>query len=869
MSAWWSQGRPGGASEVRPQDYLSCVSKLGSADIKRIARLWVGPAAYKATKDACFAGIRAALDDPERVRGLVARLSEFEQAALGVLKARGGCTPPDDLASELAAPGLEGPPSLRRLRHGSGGPYDLLNELLDKGLILAVSPGSGWNRPVFHIDPSYYGVPEMVFSDRRLLAAVEAVPPRPLELPSLPAVGASWMRRPGEVMLDFLGVLGAVRRWGDLPTNKTGLLSAAAMKRLTKALGWEGRDEGRRDTPGIVCPAPFYLQVLQALGLVVQEPATGHLRVSPEGGGCVERPFREQAKAWVNAYRNLSTHFEVRDPTLRRDEALAMGKLSAARGMLLQGLASLPAPSDAWFWFEAFSDALFERAGERFSLNHIPRFYSPYRSESPAEVRKERAGWREGLRQRWRSLEGPWIADALRGPLYELGLVEVARGPGGKSGLPTCFRLTDLGQMALEDIRVSRGAAPNAAQADQSPGPCLVVQPNFEVVVYLDRVSPRLLDFLERVAERGTLGAATATYRLTRGSIYNALEAGSGIGALVKTLAEAAEHGLPPNVEATLRDWAARRERLVVRRAVRLIQFRDTAARDAAAASQRRGTPLGERYLLLDPSVSRRAGLAAAGRSIDYAAAPVRCLSVSEDATMTIDGSRADLLVQTEVARWADPEEGQEGPRWRITRDSVARARRAGLGAEEILATLSARATHALPPLLMTAIRAWGGARHTAALAPAMLLHVPDRETFYAIATSPALQRHFEGFLGSQTLVVNPGAREVLRRLLAEVGLLVESELRPAQMPAVFEPRPFSDKGSTPSRSPAAGGEDEAKEARLELGGNGLDGAEELELMGEAVAPAQDKKLLVMGQPGALGLVIGARRRRGRPRLRL
>ena len=74
--------------------------------LKRMARAWVGKEATKLPKDGCAHAIVKTLADPQAVRAMVARLSPFEQAGLGLLKRYGGVAPTDVLALELLMLGL-------------------------------------------------------------------------------------------------------------------------------------------------------------------------------------------------------------------------------------------------------------------------------------------------------------------------------------------------------------------------------------------------------------------------------------------------------------------------------------------------------------------------------------------------------------------------------------------------------------------------------------------------------------------------------------------------------------------------------------------------------------------------------------------
>jgi len=81
------------------------------------------------------------------------------------------------------------------------------------------------------------------------------------------------------------------------------------------------------------------------------------------------------------------------------------------------------------------------------------------------------------------------------------------------------FRLTELGKAVLHPAAEFTVSAPAEGAADGSPG-AWIVQPNFDVIVYLDRATPTQLAFLERHAERTQSQQYTAHYRLMRDSVY-------------------------------------------------------------------------------------------------------------------------------------------------------------------------------------------------------------------------------------------------------------------------------------------------------------------------------------------------------------
>ncbi len=249
------------------------------------------------------------------------------------------------------------------------------------------------------------------------------------------------------------------------------------------------------------------------------------------------------------------------------------------------GLAALPTEAAGFFAVDDLDRCLFERIGEHFSLGY--RGYPPdaYR-KTPEQHRQELEAWQQKLREEWLKRERLWLNHALTTWVYTLGLVELAV----EGTTPVALRLTDLGSALLHPHL----AEPVKATPAET-GAAWVVQPNFEIVVYLDQTTPQQLAFLERHAERIQAQQHVAQYRLTREAIYAALESGSTLEKLLTTLETTSGRPLPQNVAVDLREWAALREQMTIYRRARLLEFPDSAVRAADRAKpggSARGRPL-------------------------------------------------------------------------------------------------------------------------------------------------------------------------------------------------------------------------------------------------------------------------------------
>lgn len=750
----------------------ACLARLNADKLKKLARLWVGKDAYKMNKEASLRAVTHGRGDAGAIRAVLASLSDFERAGLWLIKARGWRTAyTEELAGELMMLGFpyKGQVDGRRYFYSfEDSAHAAVNALLDTALIMRAD-GSGQHH-------SRYSPSLAVFADAKVLAAVEPVAPKPLAIEPVPARAPGWLRRPGEVLLQLLAMRRALSEVPEIPLTARGLRAKPAISRLGKLLGWTGAGAAAAPAP-FPNELDFYLSLFEAAGLLREMPGERLLRLDGlKADAALAVPFTAQARRWARAYRALLSWSEAMPDAIRfyhEPEPTDPSAFNTLRGALLLSLGALPEPA-SWYRIDDLSDAIYARIGRHFTLGFRHHFQAPH-GTPPGRLAALRSAWEAEQQETWRKLEGIWIASALTGALYQLGLVELAASASKGKKAPDLFRLTEAGQAA---VALRPGAASERAAEAQT---AWVVQPNFDCILYLEDAAPGQLAFIDRIAERRQLGGDTALYRLTREATYRALESGLSAETLIRTLRQGSRHPLPEAVARSLADWAARRERLSVHLGARLLEFASPAARDAALdAGAVKGTALGERYVLVR-SLSRDL---CPGAIIAYEPALSRCLNVSEEGEIRIDPAGRDLLIASELAALSEPIPGDEY-RWCITRASVARAVARGWSATEVLNRLARRACHRLPPILEHAVRAWGGGRNAPVALPTVpILQVSDREVAEAIAQSALLGPYLAGRLGPQSFLVTPGEARALAARLADLGFAVGNEVVSGGSPA-------------------------------------------------------------------------------------
>lgn len=690
------------------------------AALAGMAATWGGTAATTAWD--MISAIRAGLDDPTRIQAVAASLSAREQAALAILKRLGGTAEAGALALALLVAGFPcAPPT------GLSISPDLA-DMIQRGLVLRDSSYEPFSSETRY-DPC------RLFADHRLLTTIDAIPLVPLAITPVPAPAVTVLRHPARVVLDILAVLQTVDRQGGLSLTQQGTVRVADQRRLTRALGWD-------DQPPFSGALALLIHVLWIGGLLTR-PRTA-LVVHPDADRLLRQSDAALIHHLVPPWIDASDWYE--GPGLNHP-ATTRGRLA-----VVTALTALP-PGDDFFALDAFSQVLFARIGERFALAGTPQLPRLRRSvyDDPPPTAE---AWRAHLRARWAAHEQAWIGRVFSTWLAFLGLVEL----GLEDGMPVTFRLTPLGRAIFQLTPAASGAAP------VPPAPAWVVQPNFEIVTYLERARGEQLALIEHYGERLQVDAHTARHRLTHESVYQGLErrAEATIADLLAALRAGAVATVPVNVEATLRAWGQQREQVKVYRQARLLEFRDAKARQVALDSGLDGTTVGERFVLLNGPIPDKRGMP----RIDYTKARPACLTVTETGELTL-AKPPDLFLVAQLTPWT---ESVADGTWRFTAARMRAAVAAGRSLDNLLPLLSDRLTHTLPPVLEVALRAWAGARPVGTLETVLVLRCPEPGVARAIAESPLFRPAIRGRLGPTTLLVAMDQVEGLREQLAWLG---------------------------------------------------------------------------------------------------
>ena len=370
----------------------------------------------------------------------------------------------------------------------------------------------------------------------------------------------------------------------------------------------------------------------------------------------------------------------------------------------------------------------------------------------------------------WERRERPWIEAALTTWGYFFGLVELSR----QNENLISFRLTQFGKEVLhpEVAPAPTGESSQAIPGEEQPA-AWIVQPNFDVVVYLDHIDPAQLAFLEAHAEREKVDEHMAQYRLRRASVYRGLESGTQPEDLLERLAAASGAPLPKNIITEVREWAALREQITLRKSARLVEYPSPEALQAERSNGAPGKVIGGRFLLLEDGADARFsnGL----RQIDYAQPLPKTLSVSEDGRVHLAHTTQDLMVAAQVGQWAERQPQKE---WQLTEASIQAALKKGLKLTHLLTLLEERLTRPLPLMLEIALRAWAGGEQKAELETAAVLHCSSEKLFQAIISSVKLKPYLKGYRSPDLILIDKAKLEAFQAELAWAGIQPSAPLK-------------------------------------------------------------------------------------------
>ncbi|MSQ95375.1 MAG: hypothetical protein EXR98_12560 [Gemmataceae bacterium] len=356
------------------------------------------------------------------------------------------------------------------------------------------------------------------------------------------------------------------------------------------------------------------------------------------------------------------------------------------------------------------------------------------------------------------------IVTFLLGIAYSLRLLQATKGDSG-----WLIRLSPLGRwvMGLTD------QLPTIASFKQT----LLVQPNLEILAYRQGLTPELMATLSKIGTWKVLGPA-CTLQLEPHSVYRALEMGESQSSIVQVLEGHGMKAVPTAVLDSLKTWSSKRERLSVYPAGAIFEFASPDEMNDAIA---RGLPalrLTDRLAIVANESEIEYKHFRLTGTRDYTLPPEKCVDVEADGvTLSVDLARSDLLLETELQRFAEPIEKQGLPGRRyysLTPGSIAAARQQGVTLSNLEVWFGQRTglpISAAAFLLMT-----GPDAPPVELRRQIILHVASEHLADGLQQWPGTREIVKGRVGPTALVVPEEDVPLLTERLKELGVQARFE---------------------------------------------------------------------------------------------
>jgi len=802
------------------------------AELARLRSAFEGYAAVDigAILDVLSPGAGASRRKAERIEALARLLitPEFASRLLGTL------TPLGRRLLRVASAG-EKVPLAALLLAGQDAEHDeatvrqTARALLDQALLIVEQPRSSGSKVCLDLDqpsaPFFSVWTPQAIRDTLLMVDDDLPPLRPLTEPPATVETGSFaaLRRDLYLVLRFL-------RGAGLRLTRLGEPHRADLRKLYAALqpgAAPGRGEAMGQREGSVA---FMLRLLAATEMTLEEE--GYLRAAPRSDTFLHESEYDAALLLYAAWLDLDWSEFARLPGLVAEpwsysgpgDIPNAGRIARARRQIAALLTVVP---DGWVAFAELSARLRQIAPE-FLIDRVPDFppsyynyYSYYGQDNYYAARQAteqhyyRGFARADLRSRdrrlrkdqdWDEVEGAFVVQVLGESLRWLGVVDVGIGTGAGGDAPLAVRLTELGRRILrQDAEV---AAPVAG------GVSLIVQPNFEVLVLDALGNLDLVARLDAFADSQSLDRA-AVYTLTRASIVRGLARGLGEEQIVATLEGGAASPLPQNVRQTIADWAREFERVHLLRDVAVLEAPDTTTLDRWLADPALAGGVARR---LTPTVALLHEGAPTGIiealereqqevwSINYALDPPQVLDLPRPDRIVVPSQDDDSYLRYRLLRFTDPEPAEEGQdsTYRISPESLGRARAAGQPIDEILSFLGFKARAGLSPDDVLTLRGWSGYYQPFHYAQVRAVELPPTVNWGDLSRVKALRPlilriltanlalideerwpQLEAALGARGITVSPGLnvqpqaekRSAAQRTAASLGLPTGREL--------------------------------------------------------------------------------------------
>ncbi len=210
--------------------------------------------------------------------------------------------------------------------------------------------------------------------------------------------------------------------------------------------------------------------------------------------------------------------------------------------------------------------------------------------------------------------------------------------------------------------------------AEHGDDGCLIVQPNFEVMVFLDNAPASVLHALYRVGLRRKLSDRVATFQLVAESVQRGYALGADAESLIALLNERGHTPVPDSVAFELRDWERAHRRLTIHLGGASLRHPDPERFDLICGqlehdlrdSNEQLIRLGARDAFVtdaDHPAIRRAAESQPSLQLDALGDPARSFYFVDPLVLMVDPYECDVITRVELDRVGDLLEDESSER--------------------------------------------------------------------------------------------------------------------------------------------------------------------------------------------------------------
>lgn len=353
-----------------------------------------------------------------------------------------------------------------------------------------------------------------------------------------------------------------------------------------------------------------------------------------------------------------------------------------------------------------------------------------------------------------------WLVKFLLGIAFQIRMIQAMKVPGGKY----LVRLSPVGRTIL-GLQKDNDLQDVFAKT-------LMVQPNLEVLAFRQGLNPALARDLTKLATLKSIGPACQLL-LEPESVYYALEAGMRYEDICGLLERHATRPTPQAVLDAIKTWSNKHERITIYSAATLFEFPTAQDLENALA---RGLPA--------LKISDRFAVAAAEDGIDfsqyrltatrdYGLMPEKCVHVENDGvTLVVDISKSDLLLETELPRFADFVEdasSQQRRVYQISPETLKRADQLGYTPTALDEWFQHRLGNSITPAIKLVL---GAKSDTVAprVESMLVVHFENEEMTDGVMQWPETAQWIQSRLGPCAITVSSESLPKLEKALAHAG---------------------------------------------------------------------------------------------------